>query len=438
MKSRRVSLAFGASLAGCVATLMLAGSALAATSSETVIHSFGTSNSNPSASLVADSSGNMYGTTFVGNSMPYGSVFEESPASTGGWKETILFNFNGNDGSGPSGPMILDSKGNLYGVTSNGGDESCGSGNPGCGVVFELIRPTEGGAWKEVVLHEFSGGSDGRYPEGNLVFDSAGNLFGTTANGGGTGCSGLGCGTVFRLKPPAMAGGTWTETVLHRFDGNDGSGPGGLVLKGEVLYGAAGGGAKGDGLIFELKQDDGHWTETVLYAFNGSDGSGPGGLTFGASGNLYGATGGGGQYNWGTVFELTRSSGGTWSESVLYDFTGGADGGNPFSPLVLDESGSLYGTTDTGGLTAECNWTEPEDGCGVVYKLASGGGAAWTETVLHTFSDTGTDGNLPGNSGVILGVGGALYGTTEFGGTGGCVAFRGNTTGCGTVYKVVP
>jgi uncharacterized repeat protein (TIGR03803 family) len=441
MKSTKCRVALGGLLASFAAILILLGSALASGPSEAVIYSFGVSNSTPYAGLVADSAGNLYGTTLWGDSLPNGSVFELSPSGSG-WSQTTLFVFDGANGSFPAGPMILDKSGNLYGNTSQGGTGNCSSGSSrvGCGVVFELSPPVSGGTWTETVLYNFQGGNDGQRPYDNLVMDAAGNLYGTTTSGG-TGCAPQGCGTVFRLKPPAQKGGAWTETVLHRFNGTDGSGPAGITLKGGALYGAASGGPSNNGLIYKVKmgselQMGSGTTETVLYNFSGSDGAGPGGVVFGADGNMYGVTGGGGQDNWGTVFELTQTSGGTWAEAVLYDFTGGADGANPNSPVILDEDGNLYGTTYTGGLTTECGWISPEDGCGVVFKVSpSAAGGAWTETVLHSFSDAGSDGNIPINTGVVFGKGGDLYGTTAYGGNGGCVAERGNTVNCGTVYR---
>ena len=370
--------------------------------------------------------------------------------------ESVPYTFAGGaDGASPAGSLIFDSKGNLYGTTSNGGNTSgsnCPGQNPptGCGVVFELTPPSGGtGPWTESVLYTFQGGSDGAYPQSSLIFDSKGNLYGTTSNGGNmsAACNALGgCGTVFELSPPSGGTGPWTETVLYTFcalkDCKDGSFPYSSLIfdSNGNLYGTtSGGGTAFNGTVFELSPPaggHGAWTDTPLYSFaGGSDGASPlANVIFDASGNLYGTTYTG-AHGFGVVFELSPPSGGSgsWTEDVLYVFTGHADGSFPFAGLTFDTNGNLYGTTATGGLTSgpTCKKTV---GCGVVFELSPGGGGSWTETPIYTFT-AGTDGGYP-YAGVIFNKGN-LFGTTAQGGDisgANCSA----SVGCGVVFELTP
>jgi uncharacterized repeat protein (TIGR03803 family) len=228
-------------------------------------------------------------------------------------------------------------------------------------VIITVILVLAPGAWAASqfkTLHKFTGGADGGTPSAGLVSDSAGNLYGTTTNGG------AGFGVVFKLAP--NLDGSWTESVLHSFTsgGKDGELPfAGLILDQGNLYGTTGGGGGNNtGVVFQLMQNlDGSWTENVLYAFTGSpDGEVPTApLIFDSSGNLYGTTSKGGVYGSGTVFKLTPHSGGAWTENVLYDFTGGDLGGTPNAGVIFDAKGNLYGTTQFGGA----------NNVGVVFKL---------------------------------------------------------------------
>jgi hypothetical protein len=267
--------------------------------------------------------------------------------------------------------------------------------------------------WKEKVLYSFQGGTDGAVPAGGVVFDKAGNLYGTTNQGGSNNCSPIAdCGTVFQLKPPAKQGDPWTETVLYTFKGkqsNDGDSPsGGLLIDTQGnLYGVTGYGGTGNciilgitggcGTVYELsppKQKGDAWTETILYSFpTTKQGYLPNGeLVFDSTGNLYGATSFGGTKGTtcdkfyggqcGVVFELSppRTKGGKWTEKVLHAFAGGTDGAAPNSGLLRDRKGTIYGTTFAGGNQA-CNFGQGEIGCGIVFKLLppSKKGGAWTE-----------------------------------------------------------
>jgi uncharacterized repeat protein (TIGR03803 family) len=293
----------------------------------------------PYAGLIFDAAGNLYGTTYAGGAGD-GVVFKLAPNPDGTWTETVLHSFAGTDGGGPYAGLIFDATGNLYGTTEGGGAGDYG-------VVYKL-SPNPDGTWTESVLHSFTG-ADGWFPYAGLIFDSAGNLYGTTYYGGGTGC-GYGCGAVY--KPAPNPDGTWTETVLHSFMGTDGRNPyGGLISDASGnLYGTTqyGGASAGYGVVFKLAPNvDGTWTETVLHNFMGTDGYGPlAGLVFDAIGNLYGTAQGGGADGNGVVFKLVPNQDGAWSESVLHTFSG--TGKNPEAPVIFDPAGNLYGTASAG------------------------------------------------------------------------------------------
>jgi uncharacterized repeat protein (TIGR03803 family) len=396
---------------------------------EKVIYSFGTATNDggvPMSNLISDGKGNFYGTTeyggpnmvMQGNSMvTAGTVFELSPASGGAWTEKILYNFgaNSNDGANPLGGLVFDSKGNLYGTTSNGGALAVGT-------VFEL-SPAAGGAWTETVIHNFDYIlNDGTIPHAGLIIDSKGNLYGTTTGGGANSSENTTPGgTVFELSPGS--GGTWTETLLHSFqylnqkEGYYPQAPLVFDSKGNLYGTTADGGSaqdsQGGGTAFELTPaQDGSWSETILANFGGGSttvGYWPvGGLVIDSKGNLYGTTKTGG-HNFamdGAVFELSPVSGGAWTETIVHNF--GAyetDGIDPYDGLVFDSAGNLYGTTEAGGA----------NGYGTVFKLTPVAGGGWTEEVLHSFNLDGTDGGNPYAS-VTLDSSGNLYGTTAHGG----------------------
>jgi uncharacterized repeat protein (TIGR03803 family) len=331
--------------------------------------------------------------------------------------------------------LIFDAAGNLYGTTSGGGVH-------GFGTAYEL-SPSAGGAWTFTVLHQFlyntAGGVDGAYPRGSLVFDAAGNLYGTTLWGGTGPCTSeanlVGCGTVFELIP--LGGGSWGEKTLHSFgNGTDGTFPdAGLTidaagnLYGVTYLGGTGpcmlGGNPGCGIVYELSPGTGgDWAEKLLHQFNGTDGEAPvGSVIFDAKGNLYGATFSGGANGWGTVFELTSNAGkwGKWGEKVLHSFNeSGSNGASPYSGVAMDAAGNLYGTTSAYG----------QGGYGNVYELTPSASGHWTEKVLRSFGSTIHSiayGMTPLDSLTIDGSGN-LYGTTSAGG-----AYNG-----GTVFEIKP
>jgi len=339
--------------------------------------------------------------------------------------EDILYAFQGgDDGLGPVGRLIMDSAGDLYGITNGGGGGTGCEGGFGCGTIFKLAPDGT-----ESVKYAFAGGSDGAGPDGGLIADGVGDFYGTTSGGGNAND-----GTVFEFS----AGGA--ESILYAFKGgtSDGIEPaGGLALDkkgnlyGTTVFGGNGTpcGSAGCGTVFKVTPGG---SESVLHAFQGgSDGAEPGGgVIRDANGNLYGTTGGGGNTDnicppigCGTVFKIAPDG----TESVLYAFQAGNDGVAPAAGLVMDAAGNLYGTTGYGGNGVNC--PNGPSGCGTVFKLAQDG----SETVLYAFKG-GSDGQLP-DSVLIMDKAGNLYGTTFLGGSNGCKRDGG---GCGTVFKVAP
>jgi uncharacterized repeat protein (TIGR03803 family) len=378
----------------------------AASGTENVLHTFqGGSDCSAYGSLILDPSGNLYGTA-TGSFGTNGEVYELIPGA-GGWTETVIYNFgNPPDGQAPEGGVVRDAAGNLYGSTSRGGTS-------GRGTIYELTYAS--GSWTETVLYSFTGGTDGASPEGSLTLDQAGNLYGTTTYGGGSNA-----GVVFKLTHNSSG---WTESVLYSFTGsNDGGEPMSGVIFDPAgnLYGTATQvGTLDSGVVFKLTPGLGAWTETVLYAFTlGNDGGDPiAPLTRANSGILYGAANAGGSGQAGVVYQLQPSAsaipslGGAWVESVLYSFSGGNDGSGANTGVVFNTAGDLNGTTSFGGA----------DNFGVVYQLTPSDNG-WTENVLYSFTD-GADGGFPESTLAIDGSGN-LYGTTVAGGVGCGVAYE--------------
>jgi uncharacterized repeat protein (TIGR03803 family) len=419
---------------------------------ERVLYSFqgGSDGLTPAGGVVFDKAGNLYGVTNEGGSTcpspGCGTIFQLAPPAKkgGAWAETILYGFNGTDGSIPVGGAIIDGNGNLYGTTAYGGSGTCllFGDNVGCGVVYELSPPTkEGGQWTYTVLYNFQGGKDALFPWGDLVFDKSGNLYGATQFGGGKGttCNQYfdgNCGTVFKLSSPKQKGGKWTEKVLHSFaGGTDGANPNGyLVLDGSgTVYGLTFSGGNQSchcyGTAFELKPPNtrgGAWTEQLLHSFDRttSDGGNPvAGLVFDSEGNLYGTTLNGGPGPGGIVFSLAPSGkSGRWNETVLYGFDGYKGAYDPESTLVFDQAGNLYGTTNVS-----------RSGAGDVFRLnpPGGKGGAWVYTQLYEFAGP-PDGAEPAAA-LVFDKAGNLYSTTTKGGNGTGCQF-----GCGAVFKVKP
>jgi len=412
-----------------------------ATVKEKILYTFtgGADGAAPNGSLLADKTGNLYGAApaagigTCGDGFGCGTIFELTPNSDGTWSQKVIYSFRGgNDGWNPSPGMLFDVEGRLYGATNEGGDRCSYPG--GCGTIFRLTLQSDG-TWSKSTLYRFLGGTDGQNPSG-VVSDGKGNLFGATFFGGTNACSsGIGCGTVFELS--LSTGGTWSESIIYRFAG--GSDPYGanasLILDSNGnLYGTSesGGGSPncsvGCGAVFEVSPNGGTWSETVLYAFTGgADGANPfAPVVLGKDGNLYSTAAGGGDlsctpYNQpggcGVVFEL-QPNGGQWSESVLYTFQGGSDGAIPISSVVFDPQGDMLGATNIGG-NGGCY---EAFGCGTVFALRNTGNQ-WYEEVLYAFTD-GSDGAYP--AGNLLLRNGSLFGATSNGGA----------AELGTIYQI--
>jgi uncharacterized repeat protein (TIGR03803 family) len=411
-------------------------SAAAGQTGFSVLYSFqdGADGAVPATSLIADKTGNLYGTTTnVGGvtscSVHCGSIFELSPPASkrDRWTFTILYDFTGGkDGGLPDGNLLFGPDGSLYGTANVGGTH----GKFGDGVLFQLKAAK--GHWTERVLHDFGRGSDGRNPHGGLATDGTGNLYGTTANGGK-----YYGGTVYELSLSGKA-----ESVLYSFSGGE---DGGTPLAGLTidhagrLYGTTNSGGyfsyycqAGCGTIFEVSppsSPSNPWNYAVIHEFVGGDGALPQDpLLFDGAGNLYGTTfvsqtGGG-----GTAFELTpgrrhRS----WAETVLYRFPAyRGDAVASSAGFISDNAGNLYATSQNGGLKYK----------GDVFKLVrpATSGGAWTDAIEHSFSSA-PHGTYPSTN-LVFGAGGLLYGTTPYGGTGDCRFTK--IKGCGTVFQVSP
>ncbi len=363
----------------------------------------------PEASVIFDAAGNLYGTTFDGGAYGLGSVFQLTPGSNGTWTEHVLYSFcattNCDDGTNPQGP-VFGADGTLYGETTTGG------GN-GFGTVFQLTSG-KGGTWTEKVLHNFNfTGGDGYYPYTGLIVDAAGNLYGTTEWGGA-----YNSGTVFELT--AGAKGKWKEKLLHSFNdnGRDGYAPYDRLifdpagnLYGTTTRGGSSGtgcGGQGCGIVFQLTPGTKGWTEKVLHSF-GKNGYDPwGGVVSDKAGNLYATTNAGGASGCGAVFKLAPGTSGKWTVRMLHSFAKDTnDGCAPVAGLIVDKAGNFYGTTFYGGFYND----------GTVFKLTLGANGKWTEKVVHNFNWSlyVKDGTSPG-AGLILDAKGNLYGTTENGG----------------------
>jgi len=317
------------------------------------LHGFGGGDDglDPYGGVVFGPDGGLYGTTSLGgvpggcDGRGCGTVFSVRPSAAAcktalcPWTETVLHRFSeGSDGTNPISDLIFDQTGNLYGTTNFGGAY-------GQGTVFELV-PSQSG-WTENVLYSFTGSSDGSQPWAGLIFDNLGNLYGTTFTGGT-----YNAGTVFQLTP---SGSGWIENVLYSFqEGNDGAGPaGGLIFDSAGnLYGTASvGGAGNGGTAFQLtpSKGAGPWTFTLVYVFSGDNYYGPAGtLVMDAAGNLYGTTYQDGANLCGSVFKLTPTNGG-WAYTNLHDFTCSSDGGFPAGNVTFDANGNLYSTASQFG-----------------------------------------------------------------------------------------
>ncbi len=420
---------FGALVAAPL-TLPFAGAEAADT--QTILHAFAgpPDGASPDAGLAPGTSGIFFGTTASGGGGGCGggcgTVYRLTPPAAGktAWGESVLYAFTGGaDGGRPVAPVVADPAGNLYGVTSTGGSPSCAGG---CGTVFRLAPPAAGqSAWTLSVLHSFAGAPDGATPAAGLALDKAGNLYGTTEAGGAFGDVQFATGTVFKLTKPAGAG-AWSETILHSFKASktDGASPTGELildsagnLYGTTDYGGSGieplPGFVGSGTAFELEKPvtGTTWKSVILHSFSNDlfDGAIPAGrLVFDSAGNLYGLTAIGGHLEDGAIFKLSPpgKAGKAWKHKILYSFNG-TNGAYPLHGLVLSQ-GDLYGTASRGGPSTVCG----SNGCGTVFKFAPNSRAL---TVLHSFTGTAGDGATPLGD-VVFDAAGTLYTTTSSGG----------------------
>jgi uncharacterized repeat protein (TIGR03803 family) len=412
-----------------LATLLLVALPLAHAQAETVLYNFCSQpncvdGENPVASLMPDGAGNFYGTTQLGGANMYGTVFELSPNGVGGYTETVLYSFcslrNCADGSYADSSVTFDSHGNLYGTTYYGGLFASGPYS-GYGLVFELSPEPRGGCpsgsnsgngWCETVLYSFISTPDGAFPFSGLTLDSSGNLYGTTVGGAG------GTGTVYELSP--NGGGGWNEQVIY-----DKGGYSGLTIDGSGnLYSAD---VVGNGHVFKLSPNgSGGWNASILHSFKSGrhDGQGPEGTPLlDSAGNVYGTTfSGGAKLGYGSVWKLTPSPSGAYTEEILSSFDW-RTGSNPKAGVVLDASGNVYSTTAFGVYKSPCY-----DGCGTVFVVSASGNES-----TPVFHFNGTDGANPIDTLILDG--GNLYGTTYGGGTS---SYCPGSGGCGVAFELNP
>jgi uncharacterized repeat protein (TIGR03803 family) len=410
LRARKATLV---ALAVLVVVLTVVPTALA--QSLTVLHLFNgkPDGAEPIAGVSMDAAGNLYGTTYYGGANGDGLVYKLAHSGSG-WILRPLYSFAKGQGAGgyaPVGGVAIGRDGNLYGAATSGGQHDAGTVyklSPPASVCKSFLCP-----WTETPLYQFTGGADGGNPESALVFDSAGNLYGTAADGG------TGNGVVFKLTHSASG---WIESVLFSFAGSpDGANPSSAVTfdGNGNLYGTTLDGGAGFGTVYQLTPSGSGWAEKVLYAFqNSNDGAIPyAGIALDPDGNLYGATFFDGAYGGGAVFELMPSNG-NWSFSVIY--SPDVEEGGAAGTLARSSNGTLYGTLFSGGGQGCSGY-----GCGSVFQLAPSNGG-WVYTSLYNLLNDGDDGGNP-EGGLILDSAGNLYGTTT-----------GDLGGDGSVFEITP
>jgi uncharacterized repeat protein (TIGR03803 family) len=424
---RRPAVSQWPSLIACAAAVMLAlfTPSRAAAQTYTVLHNFtgGAGGANPYAGVLVDRAGNLYGTTAAGGAgscsgyfgTGCGTAYQLNPSNQ---SFTTLWQFSGgSDGAAPQAGLIVSPGGAMYGSTSAGGGGNC-SGQDGCGTVFRLTPPAtpprtiREDHWTETILYSFHG-SDGNSPTGNLAVDGSGNLYGSTVSGGGA-------GNVFKLS---NLNGVWTSSALHNFSGYaDGTFPqGGVILDAAGnVYGTTFIDGPAGGNVYQLRADS-DYAFNILYSFTEiqTGGNPASGVTLDSQGNVYGSTSMGSDTGGGSVFEL---SSGSWAFNLLYSFSGGE--GPMLSNLIFDKAGNLYGTTYSDG-------PDPNQSYGTVFKLTPTNGT-WIYTSLHDFAG-GSDGGYPvGN--LTFDANGDIYGTTTRGGN----LSKCGGQGCGVVFRIRP
>lgn len=382
---------------GAVAALI---ATTAAAQTETILYSF-SSPVDPTGRFIQLKSGAIVGTTYYGGSSSKGGVYQLKEKG-GSWKYKQVYSFTGSGGANPYDGLTIDKVNGIFGASQNGGAN-------GYGTVFTL-SPTQSGSWNQTVLHNFTG-ADGGFPEGVLIANSAADrLYGTTSAG-----SSSGCGNVF-----SIATGGSLYKVLYAFKGgNDGCHPQtGMAFgtdEGTFFGTTIGGGSYGQGTVFQMRKNHGDWRKRTVYEFTGgTDGGMPTDFRADANSNLFGVAAGG-QYGEGVVFELERSLGYSQGKTI-HTFGNGADGASPIGLHINLTTGTIYGSTETGGAYGQ----------GTVYELTPSGGN-WTETILHSFGGPG-DGAYPVSRPIQDKATGNIYGTTN----------QGGQYGDGVIYMIVP
>jgi len=350
---------------------------------EKIVHVYGADGAeNPTSTLISDSLGNLYGTTFYDNKNDAGTVFALLRQTSGGRKYKLLHRFRKFEGCYPEGTLVIDSDGILFGTTFDGAAHDCGS-------VYQ-IKQASSGKWAETTLHSFGGGDC--YAIGGLAIDKQHNLYGTTASGGKDNL-----GVAFKMT--RKANGHWSYTRLHNFNTNEPYPTTNLVIpaSGNIYGGDQNG-------IFVLQFRNGKWSEHTAYTFRKkTDGFVPhGDLVFDPHGNLYGTTSVGGAFNFGAAYVLTNVNG-KWTSTVMHSFGEGQDGRGSLSGVTITPTGSVVGTTTAGGAYNR----------GIIYELTPNN-TGWRETILHSFAG-GTDGNRP-VGGLFVESSGTIDGTTYDGG----------------------
>lgn len=451
--------AIGSMAPACVAAL-LAAAMHVASAQERVIYSFqpgSADGQSPNGGVATDKEGNVYGATATGGAHGSGIIYQLSPPaqSDGDFTETVIYNFGDNPAAGGSpgitgqgGTVILDDSGNLYG-TAPGGQSNVG-GTLASGVVYELSPPAgASGAWTAQALYTFVDDSAKptslKNPNGAVVFDKNGNLYGIAYGGGANGNGG-----VFELSPPVQAGGEWTMTPLYSFNNSAANQPYGPGANASLIVDAKGnlygttqyGGMGSSGTVYRLSPPPGgtgSWTASILHSFKfevAHDGYGPlGSLAMDAQGNLYGTTGAQGSSAGGIVFELSppASTGGEWTENILENFTAFSTtgGSSPFANVVLDPQGSLWGTTYYGGPYYTVDSANSD---GVIFELIPQAGGAWTPaSPVPYFFGAQTDDAYHPSMPIIVDGKGNIFSTA----TGGANTCNG-TGSCGAVWEYVP
>ena len=380
-----------------------------------VLHSFGAPGDgfSPTGSVIFDAQGNLYGETYDGPvstqclGQGCGTVYELKPNGDGTWSESLLHVFHGIDGAYPAENLAKDSHGNLYGVVG------CTTTPPYCGAydggIFQLASQSDG-TYTFSIIQRFAPHGTSGYGIGWLTVVPDNNIYGVL-EGGGT--SDRGVSFVLRQS----AGGIWSQVITQNFGPYTGPlastpyGPIAIDANGNVFGSTWYGGSNQVGAVYELSPHGPlHWVQTVLYNFTPPNPQ-PNGVTLGPDGSLYGTTQGNGSDQHGTVYRLTPNGDGTWTYALLYSFQGGPDGAGPFGAVTFDSAGNMYGVTVEGGY-AGCEY----GGCGTIYKLTRSGNQ-WIKSTMYRF-EGGTQGYEPVGQ-LTLDAAGNIYGVADFGGAYG-------------------